>query len=209
MSFDADDIQRIFNHPIFTARTAVADHRAGGIAAFWLPLIACFSGARLEEIGQLKQGDFKKGAGLRKIDYFVIDNAEGNSTKTVTSNREVPVHPVLIRLGLLDYVGSLPGPHASLFPDLKPAKYGNLTGVFSKWFGRFLRIELGIKDKRKVFHSFRHGFATNWKVCELPEHVRFVIDGHALPTVGAKYGETLMSVRSHCMYKLVIEGFPL
>lgn len=209
ISFDASDYRRIFSHPIFAARAAVADLRAGGIAAFWLPLIACFSGARLEEAGQLKQGDFKKGASERKIDYFVIDNAEGNATKTATSNREVPLHQVLIRLGLLDYVASLPGSDAPLFPDLRRDQYGKLTANFSKWFGKFLRVELGITDKRKTFHSFRHGFATNWKVCELPEHIRFVIDGHAPGSVGATYGETPLSLLSNCMNKLVIEGFPL
>lgn len=209
VSFEADDIRRIFSHPIFTARAAVTQRRAGGIAAFWLPLIACFSGARMEEIGQLKQGDFKKGAGLKKIDYFVIDNADGKNTKNTSSNREVPLHPVLIRLGLLEYVESLPGPKAPLFPDLQPGTYGKMTANFSKWFGWFLRVELGIADRRKTFHSFRHGFATNWKMCDLHEHIRFAIDGHAPGSVGARYGETPLSVASACMNKLVIEGFPL
>lgn len=209
VSFDADDVQRIFSHPIFSERVVVAQSRAGGIAAYWLPLMACFTGARMEEIGQLKQGDFKKGAGQRKIDYFEINNAEGNETKTVTSNREVPLHPVLIRLGLLDYVASLPTPGAALFPDLKRNKFGKLTGSFSKWFGGFLRVDVGISDPRKTFHSFRHGFATNWRVCGLPENVRFVIDGHAPETVGAMYGETPLSLQSQYMNQLVIEGFPL
>ncbi|MDE4917466.1 integrase [Cupriavidus metallidurans] len=209
ISFDADDVQRIFSHPIFSARAAVSKRQAGGIAVFWLPLLACFSGARLEEIGQLKQGDFKESAGPRKIDYFVIDNAEGKSTKTKTSNRDVPLHPVLIRLGLLNYVASLPGPDARLFPDLMPGTYGTLTANFSKWFGKFLRLELGITDKRKTFHSFRHGFATNWRACELPEHVRFAIEGHAAGSVGAKYGEIPLSLLAKKMNKLVIEGFPL
>lgn len=209
VSFDAGDVQRIFSHPIFASRTAVYCGSAGGIAAFWVPLIACFSGARLEEIGQLKQRDFKKGLGIRHLDYFVIDNSEGNATKTVTSNREVPLHPVLIRLGLLDYEASLSGPDAPLFPDLMRNKYGCLTANFSKWFGEFLRKDVGITDKRKTFHSFRHGFATNWKMCELPEHIRFAIDGHALGSVGAMYGETPLSLMSNCMNKLVIEGFPL
>lgn len=106
-------------------------------------------------------------------------------------------------------MASLPSPDAPLFPLLKLSKLGKLSGSWGAWFAKFLRHEIGITDTRKTFHSFRHGFATNWRICRLDEPVRFVIDGHALGSVGAKYGHTPIKTRAYWMDKLVIKGFPL
>jgi integrase len=44
------------------------------------------------------------------------------------------------------------------FPAIKAGRMGVLTGNWSKWWGRYMRNVIGIKDRRKVFHSFRHTF---------------------------------------------------
>ncbi len=66
-------------------------------AKFWLPLIALYSGMRLEEIAQLRVED------VRQIDgvwVFDVNASLGNKLKTTDSTRLVPIHPDLTRTGL-------------------------------------------------------------------------------------------------------------
>lgn len=56
--FNTDDLNALFSGPIYTKGERP---KAGfGEAAYWLPLIALFMGARREEIGQLRVGDVKR-----------------------------------------------------------------------------------------------------------------------------------------------------
>ena len=49
-------------------------------AAYWLPLLALYTGARLEELGQLRKKDIKESNGIWYIN--ITDEAEGASLKT-------------------------------------------------------------------------------------------------------------------------------
>lgn len=131
----------------------------GGEAQKWLPLIAMYTGARLEEIGQLRVIDVlfsSKPGDVPFFDMETIDDTPGQETrrKTRSSRRCVPIHKKLIERGLVQYVeaqrkaGSI-----RLFPELKPYR-GKITHGFSKWWGRYARKS--VKDSQKTFHSFRH-----------------------------------------------------
>lgn len=207
ISFDADDLGRLFSNELFADKVLPAIANAGGIAAYWLPLIAVYSGARVGEIGQLVKENIRCPSGAKRIAYFMFNNEDGRHTKNRFSNREVPIHPELIRLGLLDYVARLPK-GARLFPLLKPNKYGDLTGGFSKWFGKFLRKEIGIADKRKVFHSFRHTFISACKASRMPLSVRYAIVGHSEGTVDGNYGEVTLETMFKYLKSLKIDGMP-
>ena len=65
--FDSEDLRKIFNAPVFTS--GERPQAGAGEAAYWLPLIALFTGARMTEIGQLRVTDIKRESG---IDYFDI-----------------------------------------------------------------------------------------------------------------------------------------
>src|SRR5260370_24424094 len=45
-------------------------------------------------------------------------------------------------------------PRSTLFPYT--TLFRSLSAPWSKWFSRLLREKVGITDRRKVFHSFRH-----------------------------------------------------
>src|SRR5262249_22492366 len=69
-------LQKLFPSPIFTQRLRV---RAGrGEAAYWLPILALYSGARLEELGQLVVEDLKQTP--HGISYFEV-TARGEEQK--------------------------------------------------------------------------------------------------------------------------------
>ena len=120
---------------------------------YWIPLLGRYTGARLEELCQLRVDDFVEQQGIHCI--RVDDSSEGQNLKNASSRRMLPVHPSLIELGLLRHVESAraSGAHR-LFPDLEPVR-GKLGHAPSKWFGRF-KAKRGIDDSKKTFHSFRH-----------------------------------------------------
>ena len=149
------------------------------------PLLAAFTGARLEELGQITKGNIKRDK-RDGIDY--IDLTELAEAKNVNSRRKIPVHPELIALGFLDYVASVQGSNSDrIFPELQRDSQGKLTASFSKWWGRYARQHGGF-DSSKVFHSFRHTAKDGFREGEVLEDLRDELMGHAPRTVGESYG---------------------
>jgi integrase len=136
LPYDKDDLKILFSQDALNKRTTAAQ--------WWLPWLALYTGARLEELGQLHLADVKEEDGIR---YLNLSRGDGKKLKTAGSARRVPIHPELERLGFMEYVASVKS--TSLFPELRRDTHGALTGMFSKWYGRHQRA-LGITDKRKV-----------------------------------------------------------
>lgn len=121
---------------------------------YWIPLIALYSGMRLNEICQLYIDDIKISKGIW---YFHInDERDDQHIKNPQSNRIVPIHPVLIDLGILEYANRVSAQNKKrLFYQLNYSKKNHYIQAVSQWFGRYLK-SLGITSRSKVFHSFRH-----------------------------------------------------
>lgn len=135
-----------------------------------------YQGARLEELAQLRCGDVKVEPGTG-IHYLDIHGRDGRKVKTATSERRVPLHPQMIRLGFLQYVESQREAGAvMLFSELKQDTHGAWSGAWSKWFGRHLRAIAGITDRRLTFHSLRHTWASAAREV-MPEEHRHTIGG--------------------------------
>ena len=161
--FTAEQLQIIFNAPIYTG--CVNDERGYAKSGpnyprrsrFWVPLIALFTGLRMEEIFQLTPAHFKTG---RDNLPFVLISPE-MQVKTENGFREVPLHSELLRIGFMTFVAERgrEGADALLFNDVPPATDGYRSTNFSKRFATFLKSR-GIKDdpRRTCFHSFRHNF---------------------------------------------------
>ena len=122
---------------------------------YWLPLLGRTTGARLEELCQLRVDDFIEQQGMQCI--RIDDSREGQNLKNASSRRVLPLHSSLIEQGLLQYADSVrANGDDRLFPKLEAVR-GKLGHAASKWFGRY-KAKLGITDPRKTFHSFRHTF---------------------------------------------------
>lgn len=144
----------------------------------WLPLLALYTGARLEELCQLRVCDVRREG---EVQFIAIDDSEGKNLKTRGSRRSIPLHPALIEAGFLSYVRSLPGgARASVFPELSTrAETGKRGDTVSKWFSRRLKtIGIARSSRELVFHSFRHTFAQAWKDQGLDDHQLRQILGH-------------------------------
>lgn len=184
--FSVEELKKLFGSEVYIS--GARPKGGGGDAAFWIPLLALFTGARLEELAQLRVCDVIHYKQLGGWYLDINDEGEEASVKTENARRRVPLHRELKLAGFLKYVESFEASSQEfLFPELVPDTKGNRGGNFSKWFGRY-RKTLGIDDKRKVFHSFRHGFIDTCRDCSISSEIRDVLVGHANQAVSAQYG---------------------
>lgn len=145
---------------------------------YWLPIVALFTGARREEIAALNSADIKSVDGVQCIHI--------QKGKTADARRLVPIHPQLVEMGFVDYAKHLQElGEEFLFPHLTEGANGkgkNAGRQFSDWLD-----EVGITDKRKVFHSFRHTAITRLHATGAnPAHV-MQITGHSSETQGVHF----------------------
>jgi integrase len=97
-------------------------------AADFRKAIAAFHGARLNQIGQLRASDVRREGNIRYLN--ITDEREGNTVKAASSRRRVPIHPVVERLGFLDYVVKVAEERDDrLFLELTPDRMGVVTGT--------------------------------------------------------------------------------
>ncbi len=155
-------------------------------------LLAPFTGARMEELGQLRVQDVKQAGEVVYIEVVAgakgIDGGHERRLKTAQSERCIPVHRALLEAGFMDYVERLRrrGEYW-LFPCLQADGRGKRTGRFSKWASRFLRQTCGIDDRDLVFHSFRHLFEDLLRGVTDDTELRDRLMGHASRR-GYQYG---------------------
>jgi integrase len=123
-------------------------------AAFkWVPWILAYTGARVNEITQMRKQDVKKVDGIHV--FNITPEAGGNKTKTA---RLVPVHPHLVEMGFLKFVeANAQGP---LFYSAARTRGGKDSKAAYKKTGERLAAwvrTLGIKDVGvKPNHGWRH-----------------------------------------------------
>jgi integrase len=142
---------------------------------YWLPLLGRATGARLEELCQLRVDDLIEQQGILCI--RIDDSREGQHLKNSSSRRFLPVHPALVTMGLLKHVESVRNTGADrLFPELEAVR-GKLGHAPSKWFSRY-KTKMGITDPRKTFHSFRHTLIDDLRDAGVQDSLIKRIAGH-------------------------------
>jgi integrase len=175
-----ESLTKLFSHSIWSELSIPLDKKAGGSAAYWIPLLALYSGARCSELCQLRKADIKKDSGVWAMHIDDCDPTQ--RIKTIAGRRSIPVHEELLRLGFVKYCQSITD--GSLWPDL-PKREGKAGGYFSQFFGE-LRAELGI-DPSMSFHSLRHSARTNLVCAGVAESTVDRLLGHVgSGSVGAR-----------------------
>lgn len=154
-------VVKLFGLPLFQKYELPKAKNAGLDAAYWCPLIGAFTGARVTEIAQLLLSDVQEVDGLWcfRIAMSEPDWQRIKGGPTGPSKRTIPIHPELLRLGLLDYVKDLTASGATrLFPALNVTDNNNAGGPMSTWFGRFKK-EAGF-GRENTFHGWRNTVET-------------------------------------------------
>ena len=189
-SFSRDQLINLFQSPLFKGCKSLAScHRPGELIPreshkYWVPLIALYTGMRLQEILQLYHQDV-----YQKESIWVFDlneNHKDKTLKTSQSHRLVPVHKDLIKLGLLDFIESHKG-NKRVFEDASLANDGTYSSTFSKWFSRYLeKVEL--KTAKTSFHSFRHNLKDFFRQTGESDELAENFMGRTTGTTGEAYG---------------------
>ena len=175
LAFDADQINQIFSKESYSSFNKLNANY------YWLPFLALYSGARLEELASMEIKNIKQDDGIW---YFDIPRMKNDN-----SERKVPLHKEIIKSGFLDYVESVRARNELLlFPELtqKP-KYDKKTGALippsnygknaSRRFGEYLD-SINMSDPRLVFHSFRHTFISTISTTDNNIIVNMALVGH-------------------------------
>lgn len=193
LPYSKEELQQIFDAPLFSGclskfrryepgRQIIRDDK------FWLPLLALFTGARMSELTQLTISDvvFAEGHDCISINLNALDDEIGDnelmfSKKLKNGNavRIVPIHPILKKIGLMEYV-----------QGLKKAGKSTLFSIsydYSKFWNETFLHEVGIKKPSLSFHSFRHTYKRAIRVIGNVETQNRLM-GHQPLTIGEVYG---------------------
>ena len=143
---------------------------------YWIPRIMAYTGMRLGEASQLRKQDLREAMGLRVLD---LNTEDGKTLKNAASRRQVPIHPRLVELGLLEFIDG--SPEGFLWPErfrTTDNRKRQDSDRLSKLLGRFLRRS-GVTDEKKTgAHSFRHTVSTRLKDASVPEYQIADLIGH-------------------------------
>jgi integrase len=201
LPFKSDQISRIF------AETGAASSKT---ALYWLPLLMLTTGARPNELAQLRTDDLDMAYNSRphlNVLCDLDDDDEADSrpaedaaqddprrVKTAAGRRMIPLHPILIQAGFIAFVQER---HArspkQLFRELKPDQHGFWSSAITKRLNRIIRNKLKITNPRYTAYSMRHSFIEACKAAGIPEEVRMKFVGHQLSGVHGIYGNPWVS----------------
>lgn len=182
LPFTLDDVAKIFPGSGYVQQlqhSRTKNSRRLYTAHFWLPILAAFSGARIEELAQLTVSDIvcDRETGidcLRITDEGVAGDGGQKSVKNTSSKRLLPLHDTVIAIGFLKFVNECrhAGSDSSgLFELERGSESGRLGKAISHWFSRsddkngFLQrcgVQTHERDVQgkivssKSFHSWRH-----------------------------------------------------
>ena len=116
--------------------------------------------------------------------------------KNAASVRKVPIHSKLIELGFPALVSHAKETQKKcLFASLFEAKIikGKCTHNYSKWFGRYCD-RIGIREKEKTFHSFRHTFKRILRDAGVDKLLIDALQGHTEGDVSSQYGRDELGI---------------
>lgn len=165
----------------------------------WVPWLCAYTGARVNEMTQLRAEDVQAIDGI----WTVRITPEAGSVKDDQA-RVIPIHSHVIAQGFLAVVEQLDGP---LFYDPSRHRGGSDGNPQRKKVGERLASwvrEIGVDDPNvQPNHGWRHRFITMARRLGMPEEVRRDITGHTSGDTDFTYGAKPIDVLQR-----EIEKFP-
>lgn len=135
---------------------------------FWGTILAIYTGARAEELAQLRVTDFYKTIINDKPIYsfkILVTDYENQSIKNNNSKRAIPIHPNIIKLGFLNYLKKRIQLKCDYVFSLGINQDGKRKHFQSSWnrsFKEFYQKGDFEKGKEPTFHSLRDHFITKY-----------------------------------------------
>lgn len=168
--FTDAELQAIFDPVEFPKWASKYAHRWFG------PILGLYSGARVNEIAQLRLEDIETIDGVPG--FFVRQGGKGQSIKNRNSRRFVPLAKPVIESGFLDYVEEARrGSGEQLFPDLPNSTGLGFGRQLSRQFSVYIKRQ-GVSVKGQGFHGFRHTMASRLDEAGVSASAIAAITGH-------------------------------
>jgi integrase len=191
----SDDEARLILSESLRAPDNRASHEFSD-AKRWIPWIMAYTGARVNEITQLRGQDvFSRMIGGAEVWVMRITPEAGNVKNREA--RDVPLHPHLVEQGFIDFVtrkGSGP-----LFFDPRRRRHGTELYPQNHKVGEKLAEwarEIGVEDPEvHPNHGWRHRFKDVAMKVRMVSRICDAIQGHAPRTEGEKYGEAPLDAK--------------
>ncbi|MDP3600253.1 MAG: tyrosine-type recombinase/integrase [Bosea sp. (in: a-proteobacteria)] len=159
---------RDWQQPFETGREVY--HRA----AYFGPLFAYYHGMRREEFCGLAADDIKTVTEAGEpIAHVKVWHNDIRLLKNQQSRRFLPLHPELLRLGILDYAARIQSLHYGLlFPELRSPNTKSPLG--DRYYDEWSKAQL----KGITAHPLRHAFNDELKQKRVSEEMRADMMGH-------------------------------
>lgn len=154
--WDPATLGRLFDSSLYRSYTLPDDVRAVGAAAYWVPPLAAYSGARLSELCHLRCADVVERDGVLLLDI----NEKAGSVKSAAGVRTVPVHSGLLRLRFVaDFVQDRRAAGAERLFTLyeQPSRPGST--YLSDWLREY-RTAQGCGTRWQDMHAMRTTVST-------------------------------------------------
>ena len=174
----------------------------GRYANYWVPLIAVFTGMRVNEIASLYLDNVRQIGGNHRGKRWCIDvleetNRPNKRLKNLSSRRIVPIHDTILELGFIDYlnlikkvpVGENNLERTRVFEELTYQDGTYARSVSRFWNYRYLPL-LGLKTPKTGFHSLRHTVIDHLKQKGVEPHFINELVGHSQGNISLdRYGK--------------------
>lgn len=184
----SEQLQKIFDPKTFVPWAGKYPHR------WWIPQIALYTGARVEEIAQLRAADIREDHGVMCFALQIVEEdaqrvpgMRGKRFKCEESLRTIPIAQPLIDAGFLRFVQDIRNKGLTrLFPHLKAGrdrKTGELNGAgystgMIQQFAKYLKTNTDLKEGMGT-HAFRHTISSALDDLDKPGPLIGSITGHA------------------------------
>lgn len=211
--FRVEQLQALFNSSWY--KEDLEKNLENNPSRIWLPLILLYSGARLNEIAQLKTKQIIKRDGV--FVFNVKEEDTDQNLKNESSTRKIPIHDKILELGFLEFLeAQKQNKVENLFSDLYYTKAKGYGQSFGKVFNKYKRNWLERETLEKILnrqilldlHSFRHTLASALRRGRVSEEHIGVMLGHELnqtQNYGKQAYDFLQSELSKAHYNLDLE----
>ncbi|SER31225.1 Phage integrase family protein [Faunimonas pinastri] len=158
---------------------------------YWLPVLALYTGARLNELCQLTAEHVRLHNQRFHLDLLTETESRLRpkrlKLKSAAARRLVPIHDELIRIGFLDFVELRRKGGGRLFQNLEADQWGYYSGAVGKRLNRGIH-KLKIRGPDYTFYSFRHCFSAACTRAAVPDRTKDRLMGHKIQGAQGYYG---------------------
>ena len=158
---------------------------------WWSGVLMMHTGLRAGELSQLLPTDFIFDAEIPhlKVQLEDGDGSKTKSAKTASSIRDVPLHPILLRLGLQEFVTARAKskPKERVFSEFRLGNNGRQSEGMTRFWGDYLQA-VGLWSAGRATHVWRHTVVANLRANGVAEEDIAAWVGHSRGTQTQRYG---------------------